>query len=75
MAIIEWKGRSGIGGQLDSNLMLASESDIRVYDDFVKSLRGAQVSFFLSFLYLLLINIAEEENLHESPRQNLALFQ
>jgi hypothetical protein len=75
MAIIEWKGRSGIGGQLDGNLMLASESDIRVYDDFVKSLRGAQVSFFLSFLYLLLINIAEEENLHESPRQNLALFQ
>jgi hypothetical protein len=47
MAIIEWKGRSGIGGHLDGNLVLASESDTKVYDDFVKSLRNGQVNFFL----------------------------
>lgn len=47
MAIIEWKGRSGIGGHLDGNLVLASDSDAKVYDDFVKSLRGGQVNLFL----------------------------
>jgi hypothetical protein len=47
MAIIEWKGRLGIGGHLDGNLGLASDSDAKVYDDFVKSLRGGQVNLFL----------------------------
>lgn len=43
MAIIEWKGRSGIGGVVDGNLTLPSQSDEKVYDDFVKSLRNNNV--------------------------------
>jgi hypothetical protein len=43
MAIIEWKGRSGIGGVLDGDLALTSEADEKVYDDFVKSLRNSSV--------------------------------
>jgi hypothetical protein len=47
MAIIEWKGRSGIGGHLDGDLTLASVLDSKVYDDFLKSLRNGQVKKFL----------------------------
>jgi hypothetical protein len=43
MAIVEWKGRSGIGGILDGDLTLPSQSDEKVYDDFVKSLRNGNV--------------------------------
>jgi hypothetical protein len=55
MAIVEWKGRSGIGGLMDGNFTLTSDSDAKVYDDFVKSLRNGQVLFLIVSLYLLLI--------------------
>ena len=75
MAIIEWKGRSGIGGHLNGDLTLASEADVKVYDAFVVSLRSSQVLFFLSIPYVELIYYLEEEILYEPPQKNLALFQ
>ena len=42
-SIVEWKNGSGIGGHLDGDLTLPSQSDEKVYDDFVKSLRQSNV--------------------------------
>jgi hypothetical protein len=45
MAIVEWKGKSGMGGVLDRDLTLPSSADEKVYDDFVKSLRNGNVPY------------------------------
>jgi hypothetical protein len=75
MAIVEWKSRSGIGGQLDGNFVLTSDADSKVYDDFVKSLRNGQVSFLYIISESIMISFKlEKEDLHEPPQQNLALF-
>ena len=47
MAIIEWKGKSGMGGVLDGDLTLTSPADEKVFDDFVKSLRNGNVRLIL----------------------------
>lgn len=53
MAIVEWKNRSGIGGHFDGDFTLPSESDRKVYDDFINALRNGQVktSYHFNMLY------------------------
>ena len=47
MAIIEWKGQSGIGSHLNGNMKLDSESDAKVYDECIKGVRSIAVNLFL----------------------------
>jgi hypothetical protein len=55
MAIIEWKGRSGMGGQLDGDFRLTSGPgpDSKVYEDFLNALRNGNVIFFSYHFYYI----------------------
>jgi len=58
MAIIEWKGKSRMGGVLGGDLTLPSLADKKIYDNFVKSLQNGNLFYFI-FLFPFILFCGE----------------